>query len=675
LATLNGGPVPAASDVFSLGVIAFELLTGRRPFQDHAGEFDQTVDRMVADRQRKAPSVRSLNPQVSGGLLSIVARCLAPELQNRYASAAQLAEDLRCYQRDLPLRYAPEPSVRERGRKWLRRNARGVRWAVAASLVALLVSLSAMYMLRHQRLADLEAATAFSEFEADAQTALLNLHSPGSEPELHSLGRAAAERAVERLGLLEGDAGADADFSRLVPAQQSSVRRQGVELLYSLASLASLPVEATPESAKEKQRTDAIRYNDAALSLLPANEISKALLEQRMTLLKAVGDELGASKVGEQARQAAPGEQDKFFAAAGLLEKRDFAEAVRAWEQLSNENRQDPQRWLLLGNAYAGAGRLANAEACYTALIALQPKAMSGYLYRGLCRSEQGNFPAAENDYTEALLLNPSVAATRINRALTYYALRNFAAAERDTTAAIEAGLADPRAYFVRALIRDAVGKREEAKADRQRGFAIQPVDDKGWVARGIAVLRDDPPRAAREFEQGIRAFSKSKPLLQNLVHVYGDRLSRPDEALVYADKLVDLSPNDSSALASRAVMLARKGDVEAALRDGERAAASRPSALTSMQLACVYALVSRTKPAEASSAIRHFQRALAGDPKLARRAATDADLAAIQSNTEFQSILAAAARLTESTPGSPQQPSKPSPKRAAQDDAKQQRS
>ena len=99
LATLNGGPVLAASDVYSLGVIAFELLTGRRPFRDHAGEFDQTVDTLVADRQSRAPSVRSLNPHVSAGLSSIVARCLAPELQNRYVSAAQLAEDLRRYQR------------------------------------------------------------------------------------------------------------------------------------------------------------------------------------------------------------------------------------------------------------------------------------------------------------------------------------------------------------------------------------------------------------------------------------------------------------------------------------------------------------------------------------------------------------------------------------------------
>ena len=196
LSTLNGSAVPAASDVYSLGVIAFELLVGRRPFRDHSGDFDQTVDMLVADRQQRAPSIRSLNPRVSEGLSSIIAHSLAADLQSRYASAAQLAEDLRRYQQDLPLRYAAERSVRERGRKWLRRNARGVRWAVAASLVALLASLSAMYTVRHHRLVDLEAATAFNDFESDAQTALLNLHAPGNEPALHSLGRAAAERAV-----------------------------------------------------------------------------------------------------------------------------------------------------------------------------------------------------------------------------------------------------------------------------------------------------------------------------------------------------------------------------------------------------------------------------------------------------------------------------------------------
>ena len=274
---------------------------------------------------------------------------------------------------------------------------------------------------------------------------------------------------------------------------------------------------------------------------------------------------------------------------------------------------------------------------------------MNGYLYRGLCRADEGKFSDAESDYTEALRLNPSVAATRINRALTYFALGNLEAADRDATAAIAAGLADPRANFVRALIREAMGKHDEARADRQQGLAIRPIDDKGWVARGMSLLRGDPEQAAHEWEQGIQRFPHSKSLLQNLSHVYGDRLNRPDAALEYADQLVAMSPNDSAALASRAVIHARIGKVDAALRDGERAAASQPSALTSLQLACVYSLVSLTKPAEANQAIRHLQRALAIDPKLGRRAASDGDLAALQTNPEFKSLLAAAAKLTDS--------------------------
>lgn len=665
LATLNGGTVGAASDVFSLGVIAFELLTGQRPFPDRAGGFDQTVDALVADRQKKVPSVRSFKPRVSVGLSAIVARCLESDVTYRYASAAQLAEDLRRYQQDLPLRHAADRSIRERSGKWLRRNARAVRWAVAASLVGLLASLSVMYMARQNRLADLEAATSFTEFENDAKAALLNLYAPGTEPELHTLGQTLAKRAVEKLGLIRKDSHRSATLSRLTQAQQSVARHQGVELLYALAA---------SQSTDQLQIEDSIRYNTAALALLPSDSSSKSLLEQRTKLLKAARDTTGASQAGERARRANPDQWEAYLAAARLLEKGNYADAVVAWEKLCNQNRRDPLNWLLLGNAYVGAGRLANAEACYTALIALEPTAMNGYLYRGLCRANEGKFPDAESDYTEALLLNPSVVAIRINRALTYFALRNFEAADRDASAAIAAGLADPRAYFVRALIRDAMGKRDEAKADRKRGLAIQPIDDKGWVARGISLLRDDPQQAAREFEQGIQHFPISKPLLQNLVHVYGDRLNRPDDALRYSDQIVALSPNDSSALASRAVIQARNGSVEAALRDGERAAASQPSALTSLQLACVYSLVSRTRPEEVSQAIRHLQRALASDPKLARRAATDTDLTALQNNSEFQSILAAAAKLTDSAP-SPTSPATKSsgglsPAPVAHDDA-----
>jgi serine/threonine protein kinase/Flp pilus assembly protein TadD len=655
VATLNGDPVIAASDVFSLGVIAFELLTGRRPYPDNPGDFDRTVDLLVSDRSRPVRSARSLNPRVSPGLSAIVAHCLEPKLTSRYTSSAELAEDLRRYQQDLPLRFAADRSIRERGGKWLRRNARGIRWAAAASLVSLVVALSAMYMMRQNRLSKLEASEAFVQFQDDAQTALLNLHAPGTEPELHTIGQAAAKRAIERLDLLHANVDGQNSISRLTPTQRSAAQRQGVELLFALAEPSVNGVPRGPELNR------AILYNTAALNLLPRDESAKFLLEQRTKLFTAVGDTSAVAEVRDQLKHAPADEHDMLMTAQSLLINGRYTDAIRAWEKFCKENRQDPLGWLQLGNAYVGAGRLASAEACYTALIALQPKAMNGYLYRGLCRADEGNFAAAEEDYTAALLLNPSVAVSHINRAIAYYSLQNFVAAENDATAAIEGGIADPRAYFVRALIRDAMDKAEFAKADRERGFSMQPVDDKGWVARGISVLRTDPQRAAREFERGVEQYPHSKALLDNLIHVYGDRLEQAAVAIDYANRLVDLHPDDAAALASRAVLYARKGDAKNALRDAGKAATLRPTALSSLQIACVYSIIARASPDAAAQAIEHLRRALAADPKLARRS-NDPDLAGLHDNADFKSLVAAAVRLTES--GSGGSPASPKPAR-----------
>lgn len=678
LATLDGSAVAEASDVFSLGVIAFELLTGRRPFADHPGDFDQTVDQLVADRQQLAPSVRSLNPQVSAGLSSIVAKCLAPEHRDRYANAAQLADDLRCYQRDLPLRHAPEPSLRERGSKWLRRNARGVRWAIAASLVGLAASASAMFLAHQHRLATLETTAAFNDFERDAQVALASLYAPGGEPELRSLGGEAARRALAGLAILPGGPRANNRLAQLSTEQRTSAERQAIDMLYALATQAALQGDSAIGADAHQHRDAALHYNDAALALLPTPTSSQALLLQRAAILKAAGDDSTAAQAAELAKQASPAAQDKFLTAVALFDNRQYAAAVKAAEQTCRANPQDPLRQLLLGNSYLGTGQLTKAEGAYTALIALQPKTVSGYLYRGLCRTEQGDLAGAEEDYSQALAVNPSLATTRINRALTYYALGKFVEADRDASAAIASGLADPRVYFVRALIRDALGNHAEAQADRDEGFKRPPFDDKGWVARGMAVLKNDPARAAREFEQGIAKFPYSKPLLQNLVYVYADRLNRLADAVAIADRRVALSPHDSTALASRAVLLARGGKIVAAKKDAAEATANQPIPLTSLQLACAYALLVPAQPAEASAALRHLQQALARDPKLALRAATDPDLAALRDNTEFQSLIASASKLIGASPSSSLptlKPTEETPERAAENGTKQPKS
>jgi serine/threonine-protein kinase len=85
-----GQPAGACSDVFALGVILYELLTGRRPFE--AAEAADTAVRIV---QHTPPPPGRVNPEVPPEVDAIVARALAKPIGDRYASAAEMAADLR----------------------------------------------------------------------------------------------------------------------------------------------------------------------------------------------------------------------------------------------------------------------------------------------------------------------------------------------------------------------------------------------------------------------------------------------------------------------------------------------------------------------------------------------------------------------------------------------------
>src|SRR4051794_6369329 len=84
-----GQPVDARTDVFALGIITYELLTGRRLF--YADDPHATI-KMV--RQARVPSISAMNPKVDGELDAIVRKALAREPGDRTQTAADYAEEL-----------------------------------------------------------------------------------------------------------------------------------------------------------------------------------------------------------------------------------------------------------------------------------------------------------------------------------------------------------------------------------------------------------------------------------------------------------------------------------------------------------------------------------------------------------------------------------------------------
>jgi serine/threonine protein kinase/tetratricopeptide (TPR) repeat protein len=111
-----GAELTVAADVYSLGAILFELLSGRPPF---LGEHALAVLRQAAEND--APKLRSIVPKASRDLETICARCLERDPNLRYASAAALAEDLDRWLEGCPIAARPI-SPPARFYRWARRN-------------------------------------------------------------------------------------------------------------------------------------------------------------------------------------------------------------------------------------------------------------------------------------------------------------------------------------------------------------------------------------------------------------------------------------------------------------------------------------------------------------------------------------------------------------------------
>jgi eukaryotic-like serine/threonine-protein kinase len=125
----ESGSISPRSDVYSLGAILFELLTGRPPFQN-ASPFDTLMQVMEED----PPRPRKLNRSVPLSLEWICLKCLEKQPRNRYQSAAGLVEDLERFLRGEPLIDAAPGPVRSLIR-WSRREP-----ALATHLGAIAVS-------------------------------------------------------------------------------------------------------------------------------------------------------------------------------------------------------------------------------------------------------------------------------------------------------------------------------------------------------------------------------------------------------------------------------------------------------------------------------------------------------------------------------------------------------
>jgi TolB-like protein len=326
----NNAAISSVTDVYGLGAVLYQLLTGHPPFA--GGTTFETV-RLVLDTEPRQP--RLLNPKVDRDLATICLKCLEKDPQRRYSSALALAEDLERWLKHEPIR-ARRTGLFTRGRKWVRRNP-----TTAVLVVALAAVMGAMIWKSDLVQRPVTSGIAVLPFENRSEDKANAYFVDGIQDEILT--------RLSKIADLKVIAGTSTQHYKSAPRNLPEIARQ-------------LGVADILEGSVQKSG-DTVRVNVQLIKAANDSHLWADTFDRKLTdifsveseVAKAIADQLRAKITGqeEQVIAAKPTDNPEAYDAYlhGMAKIRGSADALGAQKYLREAVRLDPKfalGWALL---------------------------------------------------------------------------------------------------------------------------------------------------------------------------------------------------------------------------------------------------------------------------------------------------------------------------------------
>lgn len=413
--------VGAPADVYSLGAILYELLTGRVPFQ---GTTLLSILEQVRTQEPLPP--RRLRRSVSVDLETICLKCLQKEPSQRYASAEALAEDLHCFLEEQPIQARPVPIVQRLWKRARRRPALLASALAAVALVGLLLSAWSSFQAAEER-AQHRAAEKYQQFLQHRNEALIyGLLAPeegglflGTEADATvRTAEMAARRALALAGMeppanpsgRERLAGGSTFAAGFPAARRAELAADCYTLLLVLASLQVQ--KSLPPSGQRALRSDEREKYQEALRLVDrARQLgfqTQAYHGRRAHFLELLGQPQEARQERDRAAALPPeGALDHFLIGEEHYRHGEFDQAMTSFNRALTVQPSHFWAQFFLAVCYLKTQQWSAAKAGLNACLTQQPDFVWAYLLRSFANDKIQAHAEAEADFQKALQLHP----------------------------------------------------------------------------------------------------------------------------------------------------------------------------------------------------------------------------------------------------------------------------